>query len=113
MSSYLKAGKKTSLIKHKNQTKKHLKRFYKALHALDLVAQAMIMSGVAITENNVEEEALKHMNRPIDAMEKKILLSKVTEVYDKIGIETNKYEEGDNDRQHSKLPRGESEVGEE
>ena len=77
MSSYLKAGKRASTIKHKKYTKAHLKRFYKILHELDLVAKAMIKSGIAITKDNVIEEASKYTDRKIESYEKSILLSKI------------------------------------
>lgn len=112
MSNFLKKGQRTSLIKHKKQSKKHLKRFYKILHELDLVAQAMITSGIAISEKNVVDEAAKYTDREIGNYEKMVLLAKVGQVYDKLGIAV-KDEEGDNDKQHSKLPGGESEVGNE
>lgn len=97
MSSYLKKGKRTSLQKHKKEAKNHIDRFYKILHELDLVAQAMIKSGIAIKESNVIEEAAKYTDRTIEAFEKKILLAKVGEVYEKLGIEV-KDEKRDNDK---------------
>lgn len=88
MSNFLKRGKRQSTIEKVIKTKKHIKNFYKVLHELDLVAKAMIMSGVAITEDNVVLEAGKYTDRVIDSMEKNILLSKTHQVYEKIGIET-------------------------
>jgi hypothetical protein len=87
MSSYLKQGERTSQIKHKQNAKRHYKRFYKLLHQLDLVAKAMIKSGIAIKESNVVEEAAKYTDAEIGNYEKMILLAKVNEVYEKLGIE--------------------------
>ena len=89
MSSFLKQGQRKSTIDKITKTKKHVKHFYKTLHELDLIAQAMIQSGVAITVDNVVEEASKYTTRTIDKMEQNILMSKITGVYDKLGIKTN------------------------
>tara|TARA_R110000851_G_scaffold315229_5_gene477625 strand:+ start:17035 stop:17244 length:210 start_codon:yes stop_codon:yes gene_type:complete len=65
---------------------------YKVLHELDLVAQAMIASGIGIKESNVVTEAAKYTDREIGKYEKSILLAKTEQVYDKLGIavkETN------------------------
>lgn len=86
MSSYLARGKRTSSIKHKKHAKKHLARFYKILHELDLVAQAMVKSGVGIKESNVVEEAAKYTDREIASYEKNLLLAKVGQVYEKMGL---------------------------
>jgi len=93
MSNYLKKGRRTSLIGRKKNTKKHIDRMYKVLHQLDLVAQAMIQSGVAIRESNVVEEAAKYTDAEIGQYEKMILLSKVKQVYDELGLEIKDEEE--------------------
>ena len=49
----------------------------------------MVKSGVPITAENVEVEAAKYTDRPMEKMEQNILLSKVQEVYDKLDIEVN------------------------
>lgn len=93
MSNYLKRGRRQSTIAKAIKTKKHIKNFYKKLHELDLVAQAMIQSGIPITEDNVETEAAKYTDSKIEKMEKNILLSKITQVYNEIGIKTKDKDE--------------------
>ncbi|MBV1929630.1 MAG: hypothetical protein KUG81_08990 [Gammaproteobacteria bacterium] len=53
----------------------------------------MIKSGKAITPDNVIDEAAKYTDQEIDSMSKNILLSKVTQVYEKLGVEVNKADE--------------------
>tara|TARA_R110000822_G_scaffold152112_8_gene291365 strand:- start:23070 stop:23288 length:219 start_codon:yes stop_codon:yes gene_type:complete len=69
---------------------------YKLLHHLDLVAQAMVKSGVAIKGSNVVEEAAKYTTAEIGKYEKNILLAKVEQVYEKLGVEVK--DEKVNDR---------------
>jgi hypothetical protein len=87
MSNYLKKGHRTSEMKHRNTAKKHFNKVHKILHQLDLVAQEMIKSGIAIKDKNVVSEAAKYTDAEIGSYEKMILLAKVNQVYEKLGIQ--------------------------
>tara|TARA_R110000822_G_scaffold302649_1_gene426923 strand:- start:11972 stop:12127 length:156 start_codon:yes stop_codon:yes gene_type:complete len=49
----------------------------------------MVKSGVAITEDNVVQEAEKYTERTIESYEKNLLLAKVGQVYERLGIKVN------------------------
>lgn len=87
MSSYMKQGKRRAAHAKQITVRKHTQKFFKLLGKLDYVAQEIIKSGKPAKVENIQELAFPYFERKLDDMEQNILLNKIYQVYEKLGIE--------------------------
>lgn len=77
MSSFLKQGLRKSNESNRRKVKHHTKAFYQIMNKMDDIANQLVKLDIEITEDNIEVEVKKLIDRDIDSMEKFLLLAKV------------------------------------
>ena len=77
MSNFLRRGKRVKARAEKKELKKRIKEFYKIIGKIDDTVNIIKDEGLEVNEDNVEEVASVLMGRPIDNMEKLMILGKL------------------------------------
>ena len=96
MGSFLKRQKRIAEKEKINASARKIKKIKRILNRLDDVARGIVKDGVPLTKANVEVYGAYYMGRGLDEMEQNIVLSKVTQVYEKLGIKPKEKSEENN-----------------
>lgn len=75
MSNLLRKGKRIQEKKYKY----HNKQFWKILAKMNKLTMDLVVNKEEVTEDNIQELAIKYIKRELDDMEKMIVLSKLTD----------------------------------
>jgi hypothetical protein len=78
MSTYVKNGVRAMKLAQKKKAKFHLKEFYRILGQIDEIVKYLKETEVEITEDNVDEIVSELIGRPLDSMEKFLILGKMS-----------------------------------